>query len=88
MKLFIGLRYVAAAFAVAAVATLGANSVFAQQITVGERVGNARPNHYDPITHKQMTGWMVEETAPQEAPAPRKLYMRTTQPSRNLRPNQ
>jgi len=79
MKRFIGMKYFAAAFAMAAVATLGASLVFAQDITVGERIGNARPNHYDPITHKQVKGWMVEEAAPQKA------HM---QSSRNLRPNQ
>jgi len=75
MKLIIGKKYVAAAFAVAAVATLGASPVFAQDITVGERIGNARPNHYDPITHKQVNGWAVEETSPQKVQVTRRLYM-------------
>jgi hypothetical protein len=79
MKLFIDKKCVAAALAVAAVATLGASSVLAQNITVGERIGNAYPNHYDPITHKQVTGWTVEEATPQKA---------HTQSSHGLRPNQ
>ena len=76
MRFIIGKKYVAAAFAVAAVATQGASRSFN---CIGERVGNARPNHYDPITYKQVTGWTVAETAPQNA---------HTQSSRNLRPSQ
>jgi len=88
MKLFIAKKHAAAAFALMALATVVTAPAFAQNAVVGDRTGNSRPNHYDAKTLKQVTGWTAEVTAPQEAPAPRKLYMRTTQPSRNLRPNQ
>ena len=87
MKLFIANKYAAAAFALAAVATLVAAPAFAQNSVVGDRIGNARPSHYDPKTLKQVTGWTAEVAAQQEAPAPRKLYVRTTQSSRNARTN-
>src|SRR5271170_978788 len=59
------IKNVAAAFALVAVATLGTASAFAQPIpTIGDHIGSTRPFHYDPATHKQVTGWTVEEAAP------------------------
>jgi hypothetical protein len=65
--------YVAAALAVATVVA-AAGAASAQSFpTVGEHTGNARPNHYDPKTGRQVSGWTVEDAAP-KASGPRLLH--------------
>jgi hypothetical protein len=78
MKISILARSFAAALALAAAGSLNAATAFAQSDpVVGERIGNARPNHYDGATLRQVGGWTAEEAAPQaQAGGSRPLYMR------------
>ncbi len=77
MKISIATQSLAAALALAVVGTLSTTTAFAQSApVVGERIGNARPNHYDGATLRQVGGWTVEEAAPQAQPGgSRPLYM-------------
>jgi len=80
MNLHTARSYVAAAFAVATVVA-AAGAASAQAIpTVGERIGNARPNHYDSKTHRQVSGWTVEDEVAPKASGPRLLRADTWAP--------
>jgi len=79
MKRSVVSKSIAAAFALAAVIAMNTTPALAQFAIAGERIGNARPNHYD-ATGKQVTGWVAEETAPAAVQAPRRLYLSTRVP--------
>jgi hypothetical protein len=78
MKISILARSLVTALILTAAGSLNAATAFAQSDpVVGERIGNARPNHYDGATLRQVGGWTTEETAPQaQSGGSRPLYMR------------